>query len=80
MRSRTAILIPSYNEAKTIGRIVRTLREEGSRVYVVDDGSIDRTDAIAAGAGAVVLRHETNKGKGAALREGFARILADGFE
>jgi len=47
-------------------------------VTVVDDGSTDETGSIAARAGALVIRHERNAGKGAALATGIARALADG--
>jgi glycosyltransferase involved in cell wall biosynthesis len=47
-------------------------------VLVVDDGSTDATAAVAEAAGAVVLRQQPNQGKGAALRAGFARAIADG--
>ncbi len=74
------VLIPSYNEAKTIGGIVRELRRKGLVVYVVDDGSTDATAQLASREGAIVLHHKTNKGKGASLREGFTHILKKGFE
>lgn len=74
------VLIPSYNEAKTIGGIIGDVTARGFRVYVVDDGSSDGTAAIAGGAGAVVIRNSRNMGKGAALREGFRRILRDGCD
>ena len=68
-------LIPSYNEARTIGDIVKAVKAQGLIVYVVDDGSSDNTAAIAEGAGAVIVKHEKNMGKGASLREGFKHIL-----
>ena len=80
MKKAIAVLIPSYNEERAIGGIVRTLRGRDFPVYVVDDGSTDRTAEIASGEGAVVVRHKTNKGKGASLREGFAHILKRGYE
>jgi len=73
-------LIPSYNEARTIGGIVRELALRGIAAYVIDDGSVDDTASIAASAGAVVLKHERNKGKGASLREGFKHILKKDFD
>lgn len=69
------VVIPSYNEARTIGPIVRTLKARGLVTYVVDDGSSDGTGEIARTAGAVVVIHKANKGKGASLREGFRHIL-----
>ncbi|MFA5145794.1 MAG: glycosyltransferase family 2 protein [Candidatus Omnitrophota bacterium] len=68
-------LIPSYNEAATIGGIVRRLGKRGLDVYVVDDGSDDDTAGIAGKEGAVVIRNTRNLGKGASLREGFKRVL-----
>jgi len=77
---KTGVLIPSYNEARTIGEIASGLRAKGLVAYVIDDGSIDRTAEIARSAGAVVVRHKENRGKGASLREGFRHILKKGFE
>lgn len=77
---RICALIPSYNEAKTISGIIKELKMRGTPVYVVDDGSSDGTAAMAESQDAIVIRHKTNMGKGAALRDGFARVLKDGFE
>jgi glycosyltransferase involved in cell wall biosynthesis len=76
----TAVLIPSYNESKTIGALVERLEGYGFPVYVVDDGSADGTGDIARSMGATVISHASNKGKGASLREGFARVTRDGFD
>ncbi|MCM8761182.1 MAG: glycosyltransferase family 2 protein [Candidatus Omnitrophica bacterium] len=80
MPKTICVLIPSYNESKTIGHLVKELRARDFTVYVVDDGSTDDTAKIAEADGAVVVRHKRNKGKGASLREGFAHILKKGFE
>jgi len=74
------VLIPSYNEAKTIGALVRAVKAKGYVVYVVDDGSTDGSALIAMNEGAVVVRHKVNKGKGASLREGFSHVLKKGYE
>ncbi len=79
-RPLTAILIPAYNVEPFIGSLVGRLKRDGSRVYVVDDGSSDSTARAAGAAGAVVISNAVNKGKGAALREGFSRIIRDGFD
>src|SRR3989338_854599 len=71
------VLIPSYNESKTIGGIVRALKILGLKSYVVDDGSTDGTGAIAAREGAAIVRHRTNLGKGASLRGGIAVVLKE---
>ena len=59
-----------------IGRVRAIVPDAG--LVVVDDGSTDETRAVAARAGGVVIRHERNAGKGAALATGIARALADG--
>jgi len=73
-------LIPSYNEANTVGGITKDLKACGMTVYVIDDGSTDRTAAVAQAAGAIVISQPKNMGKGAALGEGFKRVLKDGFD
>ena len=72
-------LVPAHNEAGRIERVV----EGAARhlpVVVVDDGSSDDTAARAEAAGARVIRQSPNRGKGAALRTGFAAVLADGAD
>lgn len=49
-------------------------------MVVIDDGSTDATSAVATQAGAIVLRHDVNRGKGAALKTGFAWALENGFD
>ncbi len=75
MTTRVAAVIPAYNEADAIGAVVAGIRPLVERVIVVDDGSTDGTPERAAAAGAVVLRHEGNKGKGRAVRTGLQRAL-----
>ena len=70
-------LIPAHDEAPRIGAVVRAAAAHVP-VLVVDDGSTDGTAAEAEAAGATVLRQVPNQGKGAALRAGFARAIADG--
>ena len=72
-------LIPGYNEGPRIGPVVRGALEH-LPVIVVDDGSRDDTAARAREAGATVIEQRPNQGKGAALRAGFARAIATGFE
>ena len=66
----TIVVIPSYNEARTIGSIVRNIVEMGMSVLVVDDGSTDATERIALDSGAMVIRHKRNQGKGYSLIRG----------
>lgn len=75
------VLIPAYNEEKMIGEVIRRLNEKKVRVLVVDDGSTDRTAAVAAAHGAVVLANEVNLGKGRSLKRGIEYLMGqDGVE
>jgi glycosyltransferase involved in cell wall biosynthesis len=76
---KTVALIPVYNESRTIGAVVAGVRPAVEHIIVVDDGSTDRTAAIADGAGAEVIRRESNGGKGLAVRDGLARVLNGEF-
>ncbi len=73
----TAILIPAFNAAQTLGQLLADLQKfvVPDSILVVDDGSTDKTFAIAKAAGVVVLSHGMNRGKGASLRTGFEHIL-----
>ncbi len=77
---KTCILIPAYNEEKRIAAVVREVRDYCPDVIVIDDGSPDDTDKVAAEAGATVLEHVHNQGKGAALQTGFDYARAHGFD
>jgi glycosyltransferase involved in cell wall biosynthesis len=66
-------VIPAYNEERFIGSVVLRARKYVSQVVVVDDGSDDATTEIAEEAGALVLKHPQNRGKGAALNTGFRK-------
>lgn len=65
------VAIPALNEERFIGSVVHEVMLQGFRCLVVDDGSSDRTSAIAMAAGATVERHEQNRGKAAALNTAF---------
>ncbi len=66
-------LIPVYNAAGHVGKVVQRTLTQVSRVLVVDDGSTDGSGNEARAAGAEIIRHEVNRGKGAALKTGLAR-------
>jgi glycosyltransferase involved in cell wall biosynthesis len=68
-------LIPAFNEAATIAEVVRGVAPHVAHVLVIDDGSSDDTAARAESAGADVIRHPQNRGKGRAVRTGLARVL-----
>lgn len=70
----------AYNEAKAISRVVEGVKRAGYPVVVVDDGSADDTAALAASAGAAVVRHPFNLGQGAALQSGIRYALLNGAE
>jgi len=74
------ILIPAYNEERTIATIVEDTKRAYPDVLVVDDGSMDRTADLARDAGAEVLRHPWNLGKGAALDTGFTWAAGQGYQ
>ena len=73
---RIAVLIPAHNEERFIGSVILQAMTYASDVVVIDDGSSDATSQIAMAAGAVVLRHETNLGKGAALNTGLGWVTS----
>ena len=77
---RIAAVIPALNAERSLGEVVRRTRNEVELTIVIDDGSTDRTSQIARAFGATVLRHEVNRGKGRALKTGFAHALRNGFE
>jgi glycosyltransferase involved in cell wall biosynthesis len=77
---KTCVVIPTYNEAKTIGEIVRQIRELNLEVIVVDDGSQDNTFQIAKNNYATVFRNEDNQGKGASLIKGFQYAKDNNFD
>ena len=74
---KIAVLIPCYNEEKTIGKVVRDVKEAlpEATVYVYDNNSVDKTVELALEAGAIV-RHEYKQGKGNVIRRMFREINA----
>ena len=74
-KSKIAAVIPAYNEEKHIGDVVRRTRQELDRVLVVDDGSSDKTAGNARSAGAEVIVHEQNRGKGETIKTGLRHWL-----
>jgi glycosyltransferase involved in cell wall biosynthesis len=78
-----AVVVPVYNEAATIADVIRTVLRQPLvlELIVVDDGSTDGTWLVLQALGSSdprirIFRHEINRGKGAALRTGFARAVA----
>lgn len=76
-------IIPAYRAAGTVAAVVRETRAiwpVPDAVFVIDDGSTDGTGELAREAGAIVLAHSRNRGKGAALRRGMEHALKCGFD
>lgn len=76
---RPAVLIPTHNNAATVGTVVRGALASGLPVFVVDDGSGDRAGHVAEAAGATVIAHPHNRGKGAALLTGMRAAAEEGY-
>lgn len=77
---RLCAVIPAYNEGRRVGAVVREVRKHLDSVVVVDDGSEDDTAEEAERAGALLIRHPRNRGKGAALQTGFDYALGQGYD
>jgi glycosyltransferase involved in cell wall biosynthesis len=75
IRSQTAAVIPAYQDEKHIGDIVRRTRARLNHVLVIDDGSSDQTAQRAREAGAEVIVHSENHGKGEAIKTGLGHWL-----
>src|SRR6266550_9010845 len=80
MTERVMILIPAFNAAKSVGDVVRASKELVPDVVVINDGSRDETAAVARAAGAEVVDHPQNRGKGAGLKTGFAYAINNGYD
>jgi glycosyltransferase involved in cell wall biosynthesis len=79
---RRIAIVPAYNEEGTVGAVIDEIRafDPEMAIVVVDDGSRDRTAAVAAGRGAHVLRLPFNLGIGGAVQTGFRYAHENGFE
>jgi glycosyltransferase involved in cell wall biosynthesis len=77
-RDTVLAIIPAYSEGRFIGGVVRQVLQHVQAVLVIDDGSSDNTAAEAEAAGAKVIRHATNLGKGAALKTGLEYAVSIG--
>lgn len=80
MSERYAVLIPALNAQRTLPQVVVDARRQLEPVIVIDDGSSDGTGDVARAVGATMLRHDVNRGKGAALKTGFAWAMQNGFD
>ena len=70
------LVIPAYDEAESVGKVLESLKKAGfSRIIVVDDGSKDATAEVARSGGAITLSHVVNRGLGGALGTGIQAAL-----
>src|SRR5437588_372393 len=74
---RTCILIPAYDAERTLADVIAGVRALAP-VYVIDDGSADAT--VESARDVRLVRHDYNRGKGAAIRSGMQVARDDGFE
>ena len=77
---RVAVVVPAFDEEHLVGETIRGIPEFVDRIYVVDDGSRDRTAAAAIDLGdprVQLIRHERNSGVGAAIASGYRQALAE---
>lgn len=77
---KTIVVVPAYNEERTIGTVLHELRPFVDVMIVIDDGSRDGTGDIAKRSGAIVYRHPLNRGLGASLGTGIVAALRHGAD
>ncbi|MCQ2737619.1 MAG: glycosyltransferase [archaeon] len=78
-KDKVSVIIPAFNEEETVGSVVEVTKKLSyvDEVIVVDDGSKDKTVEEAEKAGAIVISHETNQGKGSAIKTGVKNATGD---
>jgi glycosyltransferase involved in cell wall biosynthesis len=83
-RSRTLCVVPCYNQAPNLPAFMRDLEASGISarcdLLFVDDGSTDGTAAMLVDARCLMLRHDRNRGYGAAVKSGVGHCIAHGYE
>ncbi len=74
-----SVILPAYNEEKTVASVIKTVQALNyvDEIIVVNDGSLDATEKMAKEAGATVISHTKNRGKGAAIKTGFKNSKGD---
>lgn len=79
-KEKILALLPAYNEAAHLGKVLQGVREQISDILVVDDGSKDETAQVARDAGVELLCRGYNLGKGQSLKDGFSWALGHGYD
>ncbi len=74
------VIIPTYNNAGTICRVIADVKRYTSDIIVVNDGCTDETPSLLADTGVIVVDYGRNRGKGYALKAGFSKACALGFD
>ena len=78
---KCCVLVPTYNNAKTLKRVLDGILLQTSNIIVINDGATDRTAEVLAGYNQIhQIQLPENKGKGNALKVGFAEAVAHGYE
>lgn len=75
--ARIVAVIPAYNEEKALADVISKTSQYVDEIIVINDGSADRTAEVALEAGAQLINHPTNLGKGEALKSGFKAVSDD---
>lgn len=77
---KVCVIIPTYNEAKAIGTVIKKVKKLGYEIIIIDDGSTDETARMAKEEGAAILHNLLNYGKGFSLRQGFQYAIDHNFD
>ncbi len=80
MTDKILVVVPAYNEAPSIGRVLDDLSRKPYTILVIDDGSVDETERTVQEKGIRVIRHVVNVGLGAAIATGFEVARREDFD